>query len=33
MVPREGLEPSHLAALAPKTRVSTISPSGLILKM
>ena len=28
MVPKEGLEPSHPKALAPKASVSTISPPG-----
>jgi hypothetical protein len=31
MVPKEGLEPSHPKALAPKASVSTISPPGHIL--
>ena len=29
MVPRIGLEPTRLSALAPETSASTISPSGL----
>ena len=29
LVPRIGLEPTRLAALAPETSASTISPSGL----
>ena len=29
VVPRIGLEPTRLAALAPETSASTISPSGL----
>lgn len=30
IVPREGLEPSHLTALVPKTSVYTVPPPGQI---
>ena len=31
-VPRTGLEPARLAALAPETSASTIPPPGLVLR-